>query len=201
MTRAIAKRSKAGRPPASGRSAPERPAATQAPRAHRGRLHPKHRDFVEQIAAIFVAAGETASLAAERVREQIPQLATFNDITFHRWRGNGEWLAALAAARDEARFDEELRQQLRGKKFLRWATARMESLVTEHASAVEGQDGKKAQALEGRILKLNDALRAEEKYQGELRRVSGPASPLTVTVTFAGGEDEAAETPAAETRQ
>lgn len=133
----------------------------------------KYVDHLEHIARIFLDCRENSFEAAKRVAEQIPGLKAIQANRFYRWVGNVQWEDALAKARDEVAFENEFRPQVRGRSFLRWARETLKGLKTQHEEAVEAiaQGDKKAaekQALEARIVKLNEAIRAEEKHQEDL---------------------------------
>ena len=187
------------------RKAAQRAAAGKVPNAQspkpnaprRRRLSAKYRDLCEPLAGIFVACGENCNRAAIRVRELIPGLDKFQPNMFGRWKNNAEWKAAVAAAKDDAKFERELKAARRGRQFLKWAADRMEKLTADLTQAIAEQDSKAVAALEGRVLKLNESMRGEEKYQLENERLaSGKAAlGMHMTISFGGREDGAAAEP------
>lgn len=165
--------------------------ARKSERKNTQRLNRGYRPHVEQIAALYVACGENAVETAEQVRELIPELKKFRDATLSRWRDAPEWKVALEAAREEKKFDDELEARRRGRDFLRWATARMHALKRDHEAACGEKDKENEVAkLDGRILKINDAMRIEERYLEEMKRKTGAkASEASLIVRFEGRED------------
>jgi len=129
-------------------------------------------DHLSHIARIFLGCRENASEAARRVNEQIPGLRCSGKQLL-RWKGNRQWEDALGGARDDVAFEHEFKPNVRGRQFLVWARDALERLKAEHEEAIEELEGgekRKAriQALEARIVKLNEAIRAEEKHQAEI---------------------------------
>jgi len=169
--------------------APKKKAAKKEPR--RRRLDRKFRPHLEQVAAIFVACSSNALQASEQVRERIPELPRFSDRTFARWADNAEWQVEVEAARKNEEFEKELAAAKRSKNFIRWATERVIELTSEHAQAREDKKKSEITTLEGRILKLNDAIRTEEKHlAGIERKVLDGTDGLSVTVHFEGRADQ-----------
>jgi len=170
---------------------PKKKPATVAKRPRRRRLNRKYRAHVEQIAAIFVATGGSALQTEEQVRERIPELDGFRHTSISRWVGNTEWEVALKAAREDKRFEDELAAAKRSKNFIRWAMERTIELKAEHAQAREDKRKADITMLEGRIIKLNEAMRAEETHLGRLERtVLDGTDGLSLVVTFGGRPDE-----------
>jgi len=157
----------------------------------RRHLSSKYADIVETLAGIFVGCGENCSRATTRVRELVPGLEKFQANQFGRWKDNAEWIAALAEAREDAKFERELKAARRGRQFLKWAVERMEKLIGELKQAIADGDEKATAAFEGRVLKLNESMRSEEKYQLENERLAtGKATAqMQFTITFGGRED------------
>ena len=177
---------------------PKKKPATVEKRPRRRSLSRKYRDHLEQVAAIFVACNENALQAAEQVRERIPELPRFSDRAFFRWADNGQWQVELKAARENAKFEKELAAAKRSKNFIRWAMERVIELKAEHEqlrseNAEAGAAKRKAEinSLEVRIVKLNEAMRAEETHLGRLeRKLLDGTDEVSVTVTFQGRADE-----------
>jgi len=152
---------------------------SKAPRRPR-RLNRAYRPHAEQIARIYLECGESALQTVERVHAEIPVLASMSPNAFFRWRGNTEWESALKAAKLDVAFENDFKPRVRGQKFLRWARDAAKRLAGEHEQIVKDSENapdRKLRAaagfavgpIEGRIVKLNEAIRAEEKHQDELQ--------------------------------
>jgi len=139
-----------------------------------------YQQHLEHLARIYVeCAGNTAE-AAERVRAEIPELATFRHNYFARWKNNAEWKAVLKAAQDDQAFESEFKPRVRGRGFLRWAREAAKRLAGEHEQIVNEAENDpdpnrriaasaSVGPIEGRIVKLNEAIRAEERHQDDLQ--------------------------------
>ncbi|HUU68064.1 MAG TPA: hypothetical protein VM186_00955 [Planctomycetota bacterium] len=133
------------------------------------RVGQQYRAHLEHIARIYVECNERPTEAAARVAAEIPLLKSCKSNYFGRWKGNTEWAVALRDAKASAAFDSEFKPTIRGRKFLQWARETAKRLAGEHETAVSDEKRLDIQCIEGRIVKLNEAIRAEEKHQDELQ--------------------------------
>jgi len=133
------------------------------------RVGRQYRVHLEHIARIYVECNERPVEAASRVGAEIPLLKSCKSNYFSRWKGNTEWEVALREAKASAAFDSEFKPTIRGRKFLQWAREAAKRLAGEHETAVSEENRQEIQFFEARIVKLNEAIRAEEKHQDDLQ--------------------------------
>jgi len=133
------------------------------------RLSQKYGRHIEKIAELYVLCSENGAATVEKVHQELPHLSGVRDNTFTRWQGHPQWEAALQSARDAAKLEDELDPSLRGLKFLRWSRDTLALLLEEHETAKQEHSEKLRVSLEGRIVKLTEAIRAEERHQDDVR--------------------------------
>jgi hypothetical protein len=133
------------------------------------RLSLAYRKHLDAIALIYVRCGETGRAAARMVRDTFPHLKGFRDTRFRAWADNPEWQAALDAAREQCSVEKALPPESRGAKLLAFAQGALAEIEKSYAAAKRGGDEKEKKLLEERIIKLHDALRAEERHQDSLK--------------------------------
>jgi len=149
------------------RPAPE-PRPEPEPIDRRRRVTPKYRAHLDAIAQIYVRAGEVRTDAARAVVAAHPYLKGFRPARFLCWEDNPEWLAALQAARIQAAAQKALPPETRGARLLAFAQTALAEIETAYDLAKHEGDESEKKALEARIIKLHDALRAEERHQDNL---------------------------------
>lgn len=128
---------------------------------------------LDDIARIFVEERELVAPTIRRVRGELE--LPLRHITLTRWqkRQKAEWVTALEAAREARQLARRAEGNLRGKKFLDWCRTtelglrdRYEALSSDAEMTAKELEALKV-SLEGRILRLADAARAEEKHLEE----------------------------------
>lgn len=129
---------------------------------------------LDAIARIYVQEHRSKAVAARRVRQELG-LDTFRANRFDAWPRSPEWQSALAVAEEAVEIARRAEGNTGGQKFLSWAQTTGDKLRDRYeelgvAAAAEGADCDSEHAkLEGRILKLRDASRAEERHLAEQR--------------------------------
>ena len=155
----------------------------------RRRISKKYRKHVDEIARIFVECQEVGDRAASEIRNSIPELSAICGGLFSRWRGVAEWEAALKAPREKAAVDRDLNGERRSMSMLRWGSDSLDALVAAHDQAVREDRMTDANGFRACIIKLNGALRAEEKHVNDRREQKRNEKPTTFTMIYEGCEE------------
>lgn len=138
------------------------------------RISKKYAHHLEAIAGILLDERGVKARAARRVASELG-LKSFRNTYFDTWAGKTEWQAALEKAREEREIRHRTVGNVGGKRFLEWATVTLEGLRDRYdrTKAEAEAEGESADSLlkdlEGRILKLRDAARAEERHVTDQR--------------------------------
>jgi len=135
----------------------------------RRRVSEKYRRHFDTLALIYVRCGRNKAETARQVAAQLPHLGAFRPAALERWSDNPEWQAAVAAAEERASVDRELPPDARGAKLFVFAKDALRFLEQQYDDAKTDGDPKERKDLEARLLKIHEALRAEERHQSQLR--------------------------------
>jgi hypothetical protein len=155
----------------------------------RRRISKKYRKHVDEIARIYVECEEVGDCAAREVRNSIPELSAIYGGIFSRWRGVTQWEAALKAPREKAAVDRDLAGERRSRSMLRWGVDSLDALMAAHEQAVREDRMADADRFRACIIRLNEALRAEEKHVNAHREQKRNEKPTTFTMIYEGCEE------------
>jgi len=132
------------------------------------RISETYRRRLAAIAALFVECGRNKAATARRVQHDLG-LKSFRAARLDSWADDPEWTAAVEAAVERASIGRELPPDARGAKLRVFAKAALAELEREHEDAKANGDAKAKKDAEARLLKIHDALRAEERHQDALK--------------------------------
>ena len=156
----------------------------------RRRISKKYRKHVDEIARIYVECGEVGDHAASEIRDSIPELSGIFGGIFGRWRGVAQWEAALKALREKATVDRDMAGDRRSMSVLRWGSDSLDALMAAHDQALQEDRMTDANGFRVCIIKLNEALRAEEEDVNARREEKRKDEPRTFTMIYDGREEE-----------
>ena len=156
----------------------------------RQRISRKYRQHVDEIARIYVECEEVGDRAASEIRDSIPELSGIYGGIFGRWRGVAQWEAALKAPRERAAVDRDMADGRRSMSMLRWGSYSLDALMAAHDQALQEDRMTDANGFRVCIIKLNEALRAEEEHVNTRREQKRKEKPRTFTMVFNGPEQE-----------
>ena len=143
-------------------------------KTEQARVSYRYGPHLDAIARIYVEEGGVATRAARRVQKELG-FKSFSNMRFKRWERKAEWIAALDTARGVVQIRRRAAENVGGERFLTWAQETGDALreryemLRERARTEAIDCDSDLTKLEGRVLKLREAARGEERHLTEQR--------------------------------